>query len=108
MASSSVLIRLPWIGGPRVHFRHEFQRVVPCSFPNVNARVVLTTTHAFSGRLNDVLPATSFSCLVYDFRCSCGQAYIGQTTQCLSERIKQQVPDKLLASLPSLRRTAAD
>lgn len=106
--SSSVLIRLPWIGGPSVDFRREFQRVVSCGFPTVNARVVFTTTHAFSGRLKDVLPATSLSCLVYNFRCCCGQAYIGKTTQCLSERIKQHVPDKLLASSPSLRRTAAD
>ena len=58
MASSSVLIRLPWIGGLSIDFRRGFQRVVSCSFPTVNARVVFTTTHAFSGRLKDVLLAT--------------------------------------------------
>ena len=67
-----------------------------------------SASRAFSGKAKDVLPPTAASNIVYEYRCCCGQAYIGKTTQCLSERIKQHVPDKLLASSPSLRRTAAD
>ena len=104
----SVSIRLPWIGGPSVQFRREFRQVVRLAFPTVVQRVIFTTTRAFSGKAKDVLPTPSLSLIVYRFSCCCGQDYVGRTIQRLSERIKQHVPDKLLAPSPSLRKAAAD
>ena len=71
-------------------------------------RVIFTTSRAFSGKAKDVLPAMSKSSVVYEFRCSCGLAYIGETIQRLSERIKQHVPNKLLLPKPALQSIKAD
>ena len=55
-----------------------------------------------------VLPTPYLSLIVYRFSCCCGQDYVGRTIKRLSERIKQHVPDKLLAPSPSLCKAAAD
>ena len=46
--------------------------------------------------------------LYYEFMCRCGQTYVGKTTQCLAERIKQHIPDKLLKITPEIRKKASD
>ena len=90
-----VSLRLPWIGSKSVEFGKAIRGAIRSGFPTTSARVVFTTQHAFSGRGKDVLPPLEKSLLVYDYKCCCGRAYIGKTTQRLSERIKQHVPDKL-------------
>ena len=89
-------------------FRREITKTITKSFLNVAARVVFTTKAAFSGRQKDVLPTTSKSNLIYEFTCCCGQAYVGKTTQCLSERIKQHIPAKILTDPPVLKKNKAD
>ena len=39
----------------------------------------------------------------YEYRCRYEWAYIGKTTQCLSERAKQHIPNELLETPPVLR-----
>ena len=41
-------------------------------------------------------PTTSKSFIIYQFTCCCKQTYAGRTSQCLSVRIEQQIPLKLL------------
>ena len=103
-----VHIRLPWIGSRSTEFRRDIQQTVRRSFQFVTPRVIFTTSRAFSGKAKDVLPAMSKSSVVYEFRCSCGLAYIGKTIQRLSERIKQHVPNKLLLPKPALQSIKAD
>ena len=49
----------------------------------------------------DVLPMTSRSHVIYQYKYRCEQRYIGKTIQVLSERIKQHVPSKLSANVVS-------
>ena len=56
----------------------------------------------FSAKAKDVLPNISKSYVVYEYRRRCERAYIGKTTQCLSERAKQHIPNTLLETPPVL------
>ena len=103
-----VIMRLPWIGRNSTEFAGEIRKGIRTSFVGVESRVVFTTTKAFSGRQKDVLPTTAHSFLVYEFTCRCGRTYVGKTTQCLAERIKQHIPDKLLKITPEMRKKASD
>ena len=103
-----IYIRLPWIGPHSTTFRREIRQAIDKGFSNVKTMVLFTTQRAFSGRVKDVLPVTSQSSIVYMYTCRCARTYIGKTSQCLSERIKQHVPAKLLATPPVLRKTNAD
>ena len=99
-----VYFRLSWIGHQSTNFRKEIIRVIDKGFFNVNTRVVFTTNRALSGRAKDTLPTTSLSSVVYEYTCRCERAYVGRTSQCLSERIKQHVPATLLQARPVLRK----
>ena len=50
----------------------------------------------------------SLSFVVYEYMCRCERAYIGRTSQCLSERIKQHVLATLLQARPVLRKAKSD
>ena len=93
-----VCIRLPWIGNRSTEFGRSIKQAVQKAFTRTVPRVIFTTTRAFSGRVKDVLPTMARSCIVYEFKCCCEQAYISKTTQCLSERVSQHIPAKLLQS----------
>ena len=103
-----VHVRLPWIGRRSAELGKEVQDTVRRSYPTTTPRVVFTTTRAFSGRAKDVLPQVSKSSVVYQFRCCCGQTYVGKTTQRLSERILQHIPKKLCVSRPVLKPVKGD
>ena len=89
-------LRLPWLGNVSQQYRKGITATVKRCYPGVKPFVVFTTRTAFSGRAKDVLPTTSKNNVVYHNTCSCGLTYVGRTSQCLSSRIKQQVPDDLL------------
>ena len=91
-----VTLRLPWIGRVSNTHRGEIERVIVKGFPTAEPRVIFTTRKAFSGRQKDVLPILSMSNVIYEFTCRCARTYVGKTTQCLTERIKQHVPSRLL------------
>ena len=78
------------------------------SYLTTTPLVIFTTKRAFSGRAKDVLPQLSKSFVVYEFRCCCGQTYVGKTTQRLSERILQHIPNKLFVSHPFLNPVEGD
>ena len=106
--SKFVVLRLPWLGQVSNRYRKQVVDVISDSYPQVQPRVVFTTTPNFNGRAKDVLPTTSRSQIVYEFTCSCGLTYVGKTTQCLSVRIDQHIPRKILDSTPDLRKHRAD
>ena len=91
-----VFLRLPWLGNVSVGYRRQFSGVVTRCFPQVRPQVLFSTCSAFNGRKKDALPATARSFVVYEYTCSCGLTYVGRTSQCLSARIKQHIPLKLL------------
>lgn len=103
-----VFIKLPWIGSSSTAFGIEIRQAIVKGFRQAQPRVIFTTTKAFSGRAKDVLPATHQSSVIYEFTCSCELTYVGKTTQCLAERMKQHLPEKLFGSPPELRKTKAD
>ena len=107
-AEKQVFIQLPWIGQRSTNFGKEIRDVIQNGFPRARPRVIFTTKKAFSGRAKDVLPATSKSYVVYEFTCSCALTYVGKTTQCLQERIKQHLPKKLFESAPNLQKNLSD
>ena len=103
-----VHIRLPWIGQRSTDFRRDLHHAVQRGFPSAVLRVIFTTARAFSGKAKDVLPDTSKSSIIYEYRCRCERAYIGKTVQRLSERIRQHIPNKLLETPPVLRGAKTD
>ena len=97
--NATAFLRLPWMGQVSNKFRGDILKVISKGYPKVEAKVVFTTARAFSGRGKDVLSATSQSFIVYQFTCRCSWTYVGKTTQLLSERIKQHIPDRLFVNL---------
>ena len=93
-----VFLRLPWLGNVSNRYRKQVTETVMDCYPQVKPQVVFTTRPAFNGRTKDVLPTTSRSFVVYHFTCSCELTYVGRTSQCLSERIKQHIPVSMLKS----------
>ena len=89
-------LRLPWIGPKSKEFREDIEGAIRTAFPTITPRVVFTTRHAFNGRVKDVLPPLTKSLVVYQFRCCCGQTYIGKTSKMLTERIDEHVPMTML------------
>ena len=89
-------LRLPWLGNVSQQYWKGITATVKRCYPGVKPFVLFTTRTAFSGRAKDFLPTTSKSNVVYHYTCSCGLTYVGRTSQCLSSRIKQHVPDDLL------------
>ena len=108
VASSVVVLRLPWIGQQSIKFRNDIKRVIVRGFPAATPQVVFTSTRAFSGRAKDVLPASSKSCLIYKFTCDCASTYVGRTCQSLTERIKQHLPNRLFEQGSKTKKTATD
>ena len=92
------VLRLPWMGLASIGFKREVEMATKAAYYTVKPIVVFTTRHAFGGISKDVLPMTSLSSVIYQYQCCCEQQYIGKTTQRLTERIKQHVPNKLLKS----------
>ena len=93
-----VSIWLPWIANRSTEFCRSIKQAVQKAFTRTVPRVIFTTSPAFSGRAKDVLPIMAKSCIVYEFKCRCKQAYIGKTTQRLSERVNQHILVNLLQS----------
>ena len=70
-AKQHVMVRLPWIGPVSNGFRKEICDTIIRACPIVVPKVVFTTMPAFSGVNKDVLPTTSQSHVVYEYRCCC-------------------------------------
>ena len=96
--TTRVFLRLPWLGNVSNQYRKQISETMMGCYPQVKPQVVFTTRPAFNGRTKDVLPTTAKSYVVYLFTCSCGLTYVGRTSQCLLERIKQHIPVSMLKS----------
>ena len=103
-----VVLRLPWLGRCSTDFKRDITHTVEKAYPSARMRVIFTSNAAFPGTVKDVLPVTMNSSIIYHYTCSCGLTYIGKTTQHLSQRIKQHIPDKLLTPTPVLRNDRND
>ena len=103
-----VSLRLPWIGPASSSFRKEITRTIEEGFLNTSVRVFYSTTRMLSGKAKDALPQMTRSNVIYEYRCCCGRAYVGKTSQRLSERIRQHVPDGLLRTPPLTKKVKTD
>ena len=75
----------------------QIKSAVSDCFSAADLRVVHITRSLFSPNHKDVLPSTSFNNVIYKYTCRCDAVYVGRTSQRLSDRIKQHVPQSLLA-----------
>ena len=99
-----VVIRLPWIGQISRKFKTEIEDTIVTACPTITPIVSFNIRHAFRSGHKDILPTTSKSHVVYKFECCCEKQYVGKTTQVLSERISQHVPNKLVEAGPTTAR----
>ena len=64
------------------------------SIPNGEDDLIFTT-YAFRKVAKESLPTTTKRSVIYYYACACEAAYVGKTTQQLTERIKQHISDKI-------------
>ena len=87
-----VYLKHSWIGQISETFGQSIKLVTEQTFfvarfvGIVSTKTILPPTHKES------LPASSSSCVVYEFKCEYGSRCVGRTDQRLSDRIKQHVP----------------
>ena len=97
MRLEPVVLKLPWFRGVSNSFRWEIEGIIVSAAPTAKPEVCFNTRHDFSGVHKDVLPATSRSHVIYNYKCCCEMQYVGKTTQVFSKRIKQHIPVKLIS-----------
>ena len=90
-------IRLPWVGRPSSLVKEKIMRATKTVAAWCRPVCCFTSRNAFATAKKDVLPAESTSNVIYLFSCECGRSYVGRTSLRLSERMKQHVPESLLA-----------
>ena len=56
---------------------------------------IIISCYAFWKIAEESLPATTKSSVIYYYTCACEATYVGKTTQRLTERIKQHIPDRI-------------
>ena len=93
--SSYILMWLPWIGDISRKFKAEIEEMGIEACPTTILIISFTTTHAFNRVHKDVLPVTSRSHLVHNYKCCCEKRYVGKTTPAFLEHIKH-VTSKLV------------
>ena len=91
-----VTIRLSWLGRVSNGFRRDINADIAKGFFSTHSLGLFSQQTSFFGRAKDVLPTTAKSSVVYQFACCCMQTYVGRISQCLSARIEQHIPRKLL------------
>ena len=99
-----ICIRLPWLGEKSLSFSGRIERATRRLVPWCKPICCFGFRKAFNTCNKDVLPVEHISNVVYSFDCVCGHGYIGRTSQRLSERIKQHIPESLLPSVNVQRR----
>ena len=77
------------------HHKQLAEAVGRC-YGAVRLRVVFTTKTLIKSLVKDRSPAHHQSMVIYQFKCRCGDLYVGRTKKRLSDRIDQHVPDSLL------------
>ena len=91
-----VYLKLPWLGQiSESYFERTLKNIIDKTFFIAKLRCVFSTKTILPPTPKESLPAFSSSCVVYDFNCECGSRYVGRTSQRLSDRIKQHVPNAI-------------
>ena len=62
------------------------------TFPAAQLRAYFHTAPLLNVNLKDGIPVRDSSMLIYSFTCQCSASYVGRTTRCLSERIREHKP----------------
>lgn len=65
------------------------------TYPAARLRILFKTDPLISKRLKDKIAAHSESYVLYQFTCSCGARYLGNTTRRLFKRIAEHCPASL-------------
>ena len=89
------VFRLPYIGQKSSELGHRIKKQVAAAYPTVKTALSLTTMYAFQKFAKESLPTTTKSSVIYYYTCACEATHVGKTTQRLTERIKQHIPDKI-------------
>ena len=92
-----IFLRVPFYGDKQAaSLRHSVNRLICQRFPAALPRVLFSTAKIPKRSPKDRLPEGSSSCVIYQFRCGCGSAYIGRTSRRLAVRSKEHIPKWLL------------
>jgi len=95
-----VYLHVPWIRNVSTKFEKQITTARKRCFFSVEPRVVLTTRQLLPTTKKDMLLSHHQSNVIYQFVCHCDRQYVGRTSQCLEERIKQHIP-KSIANPPT-------
>ena len=93
-----VILRLPFLGNCSSKLRRQIQRIIRCTFPWIEIRIIFVATSRLSilSKLKDSLKLLDQSRIVYRISCSqCQQFYIGKTVRRLSTRMKEHQSSEL-------------
>ena len=97
--TSTVTLRLPYIGKISTNYVKATQDAVSSCYPNVNVRVVLASRRILPSARKDVLPIHMNSNVIYKFVCHCDKWYIGSTSRRLKTRLREHVPKCVLTTM---------
>ena len=73
-------------------FEKQITSAVKRCFFSVKPCVIFNTRQLLPAIKKDVLPSHHHSSVIYQFMSHCDSRYVGRTTECLKEQIKQHVP----------------
>ena len=84
--------------------RQKIDVTIVTACPTIRPIISFNIRHTFRSGHKDILPTTSESHVVFKFECCCEKQYVDKTTEVLSERISQHVPNKLVEAGPTTTR----
>ena len=87
-----IYLHILWIGNTSMKFEKQITSAVKRCFSSVEPHVIFNTRQLLPAIKKDVLPSHHHSNVIYQFVCHSDSRYVGRTSQCLKERIKQHVP----------------
>ena len=91
----SCYVKLAWIGENSLKFERKIKLTINNCFGVVQPLVVFSTRRILPVIHKDVLPTFQQSNVVYEYVCYCDSRYVGQTSQRLQDRIRQNVPKSI-------------
>ena len=89
-------LRLPWLGPVSSSFAHRIEQATVKVVPWCKLILSFTYRSMFNTSGKDVLLTEQNSNVVYLFDCECNRSYVGRTTKCLGERIRQHLGSDLI------------
>ena len=87
-----VYLCIPWIGNVSMKFKKQITSAVKHCFFSIKPHVIFNTQLLLPATKKDMLPSHHHSNVIYQFVCHCDSQYVGCTSQCLEEQIKEHIP----------------